>query len=102
MRTPGETFALPWIDLNWDRSSIRVTCPKLAHHPHLSHRTIPLFPEVREPLLRLFEEAAEGAEYVIARRQQARANLRTQQLRIIYKAGLRGLTATVPASPGKP
>ncbi|MEE8170067.1 MAG: site-specific integrase [Phycisphaerae bacterium] len=88
LRTPSETFALKWTDINWERGMIRVTCPKLAHHEHLSHRTIPLFAELREPLLRLFTEAPEGAEYVIARHRLGSANLRTQLVRIIARAGV--------------
>ena len=89
LRTPSETFALRWGDINWERGTIHVTCPKLAHHEQYASRMIPLFPEVREPLLTLFDEAEAGTEYVIARCRLGCANLRTQFKRIIARAGLK-------------
>ena len=50
---------------------------------------IPLFPELREPLLDLFAEAEAGTEYVIARHRLGCANLRTHFERIIKRAGLK-------------
>ncbi len=88
-RTPSETFALRWGDINWERGTIRVTCPKLAHNENFASRIIPLFPELREPLLSLFAEAEAGSEYVIARHRLGSANLRTQFERIIARAGLK-------------
>jgi hypothetical protein len=51
-------------------------------------RVIPLFPELEKPLHDLFEQAEEGAEYVITRYRRTNANLRTQLERIIRRAGL--------------
>jgi integrase len=89
LRTPSETFALRWGDINWERGTMHVTCPKLAHHEQHASRIIPLFPELREPLLTLFDEAEPGTEYVIAGYRQGGANLRTQFERIITRAGLK-------------
>ena len=89
LRTPSETFALRWGDINWERGTIHVTCPKLAHHEQHASRIIPLFPELREPLLTLFGEAEPGSEYVIAGYRLGAANLRTQFERIIARAGLK-------------
>ena len=89
LRTPSETFALRWGDINWERGTIHVTCPKLAHHEQHASRIIPLFPELREPLLTLFDEAEPGSEYVIAGYRLGAANLRTQFERIIARAGLK-------------
>lgn len=61
--SPSEHFALKRGNIDWDRGTIRVTVPKLAHRPRLAHRTIPLFPELREHLLALFAEAAARTEY---------------------------------------
>ena len=49
---------------------------------------IPLFPELRPYLLKQFEDAQPGAEYVIAGRRSSAINLRTQFERIISRAGL--------------
>jgi len=89
LRTPSETFALRWGDIDWDRGTISVTCPKLAHNENFASRVIPLFPELREPLLALFDEAEPGTEYVIARHRPGCANLRTHFKRIIKWAGLK-------------
>lgn len=88
IRTPSETFALRWGDCDFERGTIRITCPKLAHVESCAQRTIPMFPELRGPLLALFAEAAEGSEYVIARYRQGSLNLRQQFERIIKRAGL--------------
>ena len=89
LRTPSETFALKWGDIDWDRGTMLVTCPKLAHHETYASRVIPLFPELRKPLLTLFGEAEPGTEYVIARYRLGCANLRTHFERIIKRAGLK-------------
>ena len=49
---------------------------------------IPMFPELRTHLMEVFELAEPGTEYVISRYRSANANLRTQLLRIISKAGV--------------
>ena len=89
LRTPSETFALRWGDIDWDRGTILVTCPKQAHHEAYATRIIPLFPELREPLLMLFADAEPGTEHVISRYRMGCANLRTHFLRIIKRAGLK-------------
>lgn len=55
----------------------------------ISAMTVPLFPELREPLLEVFGEAEPGTEHVITRYRDTRQNLRTQLCRIIRKAGLK-------------
>ena len=49
---------------------------------------MPIFPELRPHLEAAWDAAAEGAEFVITRYRDCNANLRTQLLRIIAKAGL--------------
>ena len=87
LRCPSEHYALRWGDVSWDRGTIRVPCPKLAHIEHLAYRTVPLFPELREHLLTLLEEAEPGTEYVISRHRLGAMNLRQQFKRIIKRAG---------------
>jgi len=78
LRCPSEHDALRWGDIDFHRSTIRVTCPKLEHIEACAHRTIPLFPELREHLLTLFGEAPEGAEHVITNHRLGCLNLRHQ------------------------
>ena len=49
---------------------------------------IPLFPELRPYLEECFDLAEPGTEYVITRYRDTNANLRTQPLRVIQRAGL--------------
>ena len=49
---------------------------------------MPIFPELRPYLQEAFENAPEGARYVIARYRQKNANLRTQLNRILRRAGV--------------
>ena len=62
LRPPSETFALRWGDINWEGGTIRITCPKLAHRENHASRVVPLFPELRDPLLTLFAEAEPATE----------------------------------------
>ncbi len=87
LRVPSEPFALRWRDLDWSRGTLLVTCPKQAHREAYATRLVPLFPEVREALLVLFEHAEDGAEFVFEG-WRGRENLRTHFNRIIKRAGL--------------
>ncbi|MGH7179508.1 MAG: tyrosine-type recombinase/integrase [Tepidisphaeraceae bacterium] len=88
LRIPSEAYALRWGDIDWERGTIRVPCPKLEHNEHFASRIIPLFPELREHLLKLFDEAEAGAEYVIVKHRFGSLNLRATFERIIERAGV--------------
>jgi len=88
LRCPSEHLALRWQDVNWELERIRVHSAKTEHHPGRESRLIPLFPELRPHLERVWEEASEGSEFVITRYRSATSNLRTQMERIIRRAGL--------------
>jgi integrase len=88
LRCPSEHLALKWSDVDWDKGRIRVPSSKTEHHEGKESRMIPMFPELRSHLLEVFEQAEPGTEYVINRYRSANANLRTQLLRIISKAGV--------------
>lgn len=66
--------------------------PKTEHHPGGESRWIRLFPELREYLAQVFDEAAPGTEYVITRyrpKAETHLNLGPQLKRIIQRAGLK-------------
>ena len=88
LRCPSEHLALRWADVDWGRARIRVLSPKTGHHEGKDCRYLPLFPELRPYLLDAFERAEPGTEHVITMHRDANANLRTQLLRIIERAGL--------------
>jgi integrase len=88
LRTPSETLALTWGDVDWDRGSIRVPSPKTERHKGKASRLIPLFPELRPHLEEAFDAAEPGTTHVITRYRDAGGNLRTQFARIIRRGGL--------------
>ncbi|MGC8553660.1 MAG: tyrosine-type recombinase/integrase [Phycisphaerae bacterium] len=87
LRTPSETLALKWDCINWEYNRIRVPSPKTEHHKGGDCRVIPLFPELKQRLLDVFDEAEPGVPWVITRYRQASVNLRTTFLKIIHRAG---------------
>jgi len=89
LRCPSEHLNLRWGDVDWEHGRITVTSPKTEHHPGGASRIIPLFPELLPYLRDCFELAEPGAEFVITRYRSTNANLRTQLLRIIKRAGLK-------------
>jgi hypothetical protein len=66
-----------------------VQSPKTEYHPGGESQIIPLFPELRPHLEAAWEMAEPGTVHVITRYRDANANLRTQLLRIIRRAGLK-------------
>jgi integrase len=88
LRCPSEHLLLKWGDVDFENGRITVTSPKTEHHEGKDSRVIPLFPELREPLLKAFGEAEPGAVHVITRARGPAVNLRTQLRRIIKRAGL--------------
>ena len=88
LRTPSETYALRWGDVDWERERIRVQSPKTAHHPGGESRLIPLFPELRHHLEAVFDAAEPGTEFVVSKHRDGSGNLRTQFERIMTRAGL--------------
>jgi len=89
LHTPSETLLLRWSDVDWKHNRMTVTSPKTEHHEGKQSRDVPLFPELRQPLMEVFEQAKPGSEHVITRYRQTNCNLRTQLHRIIRRAGLK-------------
>jgi integrase len=88
VRVPSEILALRWNDVLWEQSKILIRASKTEHHVGKESRLIPLFPELKSYLLQAFEQAEDGAVYVITRYRNPSVNLRTQFLRILAKAGI--------------
>lgn len=89
LRCPSEHLSLKWGDIDWENGRIRVHSPKTEHHVGGESRMIPLFPELRPYLDRLFDKADEGPEHIITRYRDRTQNLRTHLERIIKRAGLK-------------
>jgi hypothetical protein len=83
-----ESFiAMPLLAAVASASRIRVPSPKTAHHEGKDSRVIPIFPELMPYLRDAFDAAEPGTEYIINRYRDSNANLRTQLMRIIQRAG---------------
>jgi integrase len=74
---------LSWNDVLWDQSKILIRASKTEHHVGKESRLIPLLPELNGYLLQAFEQAEEGAVYVISRYRCPAVNMRTHFLRIL-------------------
>jgi integrase len=83
LRTPSELLNLKWCDVDWPRQRFTVASAKTAE------RVVPIFPELRPFLEDADALAPEGREYVVNRYRGDNANLRTQLLRILRKAGVK-------------
>jgi integrase len=94
LRCPSEHLGLKWRDIDWEHGRMKVTSPKTAHHVGGESRMVPLFPELRPHLEAMFDEAPEGAEYVLSDRYRSMKtfdliNFRSRLLDIIAAAGLK-------------
>lgn len=87
LRVPSEAFALRWVDVDWNRQSLRIRSPKTEHHSGKGSRVVPIFPEVKAALLDVFEQAEEGSERVLSS-FRVRYNPHTEFRRIIERAGI--------------
>ena len=89
LRTPSETLALRWGDIDWERDRMRVRSPKTEGHPDGAFRWVPMFPELRPLLEAAFDAAPPRTEHVISRYRQSNVNLRSRLLDIIWRAELK-------------
>ena len=71
-------------DIDWAGKRILIDSKKTRKHKPF--RTIPLFPELEQPLSEAYDQAGEGAVYCIERYRSQDVNLRTGLERIIAKA----------------
>ncbi|MEM6484194.1 MAG: tyrosine-type recombinase/integrase [Pseudomonadota bacterium] len=88
LRCPSEHLRLRWADIDWREGRMTINSSKTEHHEDGGVRQVPIFPEVFPHLREVFESAEPGAEYVITRYRKPNANLRTQLMKIIKRAGL--------------
>lgn len=88
LRNPCETLGVKWTEVNWDAGTMLVHAPKTERYAGKDTRLIPLFPDLRVELERQFEQAEEGAVYVIDRWRDTSKNMRTYFKKIIFLAGL--------------
>jgi integrase len=89
LRCPSEHLTMGWADVDWEKNRFKVHSPKTEHLENGGDRWVPIFPELRPYLEEAFELAKAGSTYVINCYRDTNANLRTQLLRIIKRAGVK-------------
>lgn len=87
LRCPSEITLLRWGDVNWERGRMSVRSPKTAGHEGHATRVVPIAPELRPILERLFDQAEPGTEAVVPKLRDPSINLRTMFGKIIARAG---------------
>ncbi len=101
LRCPSEVLSLRLAGIDWAAGRVTIDSPKGKRHGK-GQRVIPLFPELRDELQAAWDRAEEGEVYVVCGpdadvyRRAAQgpsgwrnANLRTQYLRILERAGVK-------------
>ncbi len=93
LRIPSEPAGLTWAMVEWGDPAtpgrLHVRSPKTEHHEGHAGRTIPLFPQIREPAEELFSTITPRAEDpVLPICRQGGAAVRRQLLRIADRAGV--------------
>lgn len=89
LRCPSEVQALRWSDVNWDKDRFLTRSSKTEHHEGKESRLTPIFPELLPYFEALFNEAEEGAEFVISKRHtMTHRGLIAQYRRILFFAGI--------------
>ena len=87
LRCPSEIVGLAWGDVDWEHGRLTVRSPKTARYEGRAARVVPIVPELRAILLRLFDAAEAGSEWIVPRLRDPKMNRRTTLLRIIARAG---------------
>lgn len=97
LRCPSEVLSIRWCDIDFDKGLMYIPEPKVEHHDGRGVRACPIFGELRPYLDDAFE--LRSSEYVVEHpvyRERANtaqgwknANLRTQFIRILNKAGVK-------------
>jgi integrase len=88
LRIPSEALGMTWQDVDWEHNRLTIRSPKTEHHEGRGERIIPLFPEVREHLQTVYDQAPEGSVYVIHQYRNGQ-NINPQLHRIVKRAGLK-------------
>lgn len=89
LRCPSELVPLTWDDIDWKKGQFLVHCKKTEGHEKRETRWVPLFPELRPFLEACYRAKDRHPTKVFKRVQCTKANLRTQMIRILKKAGIK-------------
>lgn len=87
VRVPSEIHSLQWDGIDFAGKKIVVESPKTARHKGGERRTIPMFPELVEPLQDVQEVSGSQGGFVFHRLRHT-GNLGTTAAKIVRRAGL--------------
>lgn len=88
LRTPSETLALKWSDVDFEKLEMRVCAPK-KEGTGRAIRRVPIFPELLPFLLAYRSDAKSGGEHVVNKLRRLSGNWRGKLHRAIRRAGVR-------------
>ena len=87
LRCPSEVLPMNWSQVNWDKGTILIHSPKTAHHDDKGYRTIPLFPEIREVLEVLWDEAKQNEPLLFPGKQVTGTAITNELRKACWSAG---------------
>lgn len=82
LRVPSEPLILTWNDVDWSQATMRVKAPKTGQT-----RIVPIFPEIRPYLERLWDQAG-SSQYVISRHRATGQAITSAVVRAIGRCGI--------------
>ena len=91
LRLPSEVVRLKWQHIDFAREQILIHCTKTERYEGKETRYVPIFDELRQPLMDAYSERREPTDFVIdsLTHRTAGANLREQFKRVAKRAGVR-------------
>lgn len=90
LRVPSEPLGLTWDDIDFKGGKITVRSPKTEHHPGGAQRTIPMFDQIRQPLLEVRMKAGPNEVYVLPWLQEVTPTaLRKPLMAAVKRAGVK-------------
>ena len=90
LRIPSEVVKLRWMHVDFARERILIHCVKTDHYEGKEVRYVPIFDELRQPLLDAYAANPLPNNFVICdeNMRQPGVNLRTQFDRLLKRAGI--------------
>jgi integrase len=88
LRSPSEILPMRWDQVNWEHETLLIKSPKTKRYEGRDQRTVPLFPEIRDALEELWEEAPDGEPLLFPGHQITGAGLSSELQRTCRAAGI--------------
>ena len=89
LRCPSEIHSLTWSDIKWDIGRFVVHSVKTERYEGKGTRIVPIFPELAPLFQKCFDDAEDGAQYVITKHRDSNRMLRKQYEKVLADAGIK-------------